>query len=87
MSRGEQIRRIERHEKDLAGCLERLSRSSRGPLAVIRRHGAWLIPGVGLAMGAMAARVSARNMMARGAAGAMMILRAQRYLFRWLQSA
>ncbi len=87
MRRKEQIRRIETLEKELSGCLEQVVRSSRGPLKVVRRHRGWLIPGIGVCAGAMFARVSARNMVARGISYAMMIRRAQRLLFRWLQSA
>lgn len=87
MRRKDQIRRIEVLDVELSGCRARVSWSSRRPLAAIRRHGGWLFPGAGLLMGVMVARISARNMVARGIYAVMLMLRAQRLVFRWAQRA
>lgn len=87
MRRKSQIRRIEALEVELSGCLTRAVSSSRRPMTAIRRHEAWLFPGAGLLMGATLARVSARNMAARGISATMLVLRAQRLLGRWVQQA
>lgn len=87
MRRNEQVKRIRTLEVELSGRLEQAGRSSRRPLNTIRRYGPWLLPGAGLALGAMLARVPARNMLARSISGAMLLLRAQREVLRWVQRA
>lgn len=87
MRRKKQIRRIELLEVELSGCLARVASSSRQPLALIRRHEGLLFPGAGLLMGMTLARISARSVVARGVSAAMLLLRAQRLVFRWAQRA
>lgn len=87
MRRNEQVRRIRVLDAELDVYLERAGKSSRRPMATIHRHVRWLAPGAGLIMGALVARVSTRNMVARGVSVALLILRAQRLVFKWMRRA
>lgn len=86
MHRSEQIQRIRTLETELDACLARVGRSSRGPLGAIRRLRGWPLAGSGFLLGALLARVSARHIMARVAYGALLAMRAQRFVVRCLQS-
>lgn len=87
MRRNEQVQQIRTLESELRGRLKQAGRSAHGPLRTVRRYGPWLLPGAGLAMGAMLARVPARLMLARGISGAMLLLRARRMVLGWVQRA
>lgn len=87
MRRSQQIKRIRRLERELGRAMTRVESSSRRPMEVIRRYGGWLLPASGLIMGAMLARVSAHNVVARGISVVMLLVRAQRLMFRWVQRA
>ena len=86
MSRIEQIRRIESLDREFSGYAQRASRSSLGPMTVMRRHAGWLLPGTGVALGVIAARVCTRNRLARGIGAVMTLQRAPRLVFKWLRS-
>lgn len=85
MSRKDQICRIDELDLELSTRLALLSVSARRPLATIKHHQHWLLPGAGFLFGVAMAKLPFRRIVSRGISATFLLMRVSRMAARTIQ--